>query len=159
MSNVLAVDVAMIDGLLVQATAAPRLRKNLNFHDRETHPCQRLLNAIVPGSYVRPHRHVLENKEEFMMIVRGCLGVILYDTQGNVTGKMKLDEHGPVRAVSIPTGVYHTAVALVPTVIFEAKGGPYAPHLPEELAPFAPVEGSPEAPAYLRDMEALLADA
>ncbi len=159
MSNVLAVDDAMIDGLLAQATAAPRLRKNLNFHERETHPCQRLLNAIVPGSYVRPHRHVLENKEEFMMVVRGCLGVILYDAQGNVTGKMKLDETGPVRAVSIPTGIYHTAVALAPTVIFEAKGGPYAPHLPEELALFAPAEGSPEAPGYLRKMEALLANA
>jgi cupin fold WbuC family metalloprotein len=85
--------------------------------------------------------------------------VILYDAQGNVTGKMKLDEHGPVRAVSIPIGVFHTAVALAPTVIFEAKGGPYAPHLPDELAPFAPAEGSPEAPQYLLTMEALLADA
>ena len=102
MNNVLVLDVAMIDGLLAQATAAPRLRKNLNFHERETHPCQRLLNAILPGSYVRPHRHVLDNKEEFMIIVRGCLGVILYDAQGNVTGKMKLDEMGAVRAVSYP---------------------------------------------------------
>ena len=72
---------------------------------------------------------------------------------------MKLDEHGAVRAVSIPIGVFHTAVALAPTVIFEAKGGPYAPHLPEELAPFAPAEGSPEAQPYLLKMEALLADA
>ena len=94
-----------------------------------------------------------------MMVARGCLGVIWYDAQGNITGKMKLEAGGSICAVSIPTGVYHTAVALKPTVIFEAKGGPYAPHLPEELAPFAPAEGSPEAPQYLRQMEALLADA
>ena len=159
MNNVLAVDDAMIDGLLAEAQGAPRLRKNLNFHELAEHPCQRLLNAIVPGSYVRPHRHVLDNKEEFMMVVKGCLGVVLYDALGNVTGKMKLDENGPLRAVSIPTGVYHTAVALAPTVIFEAKGGPYAPHLPEELAPFAPAEGSAEARQYLQQMEALLEDA
>ena len=159
MSNTQAVDDAMIDGLLAQAMAAPRQRKNLNFHERESHPCQRLLNAIVPGSYVRPHRHLSENKEEFMIVVKGCLGVILYDAQGAVTGKMKLDENGPVRAVSIPTGVFHTAVALKPTVIFEAKGGPYAPHRPDELAVFAPAEGSAEAASYLRKMEALLADA
>ena len=157
--EVVAVDAAMVDDLLAQAQAAPRQRKNLNFHERESHPCQRLLNAILPGSYVRPHRHLLENKEEFMLVLRGCLGVIFYDAQGAVTGKMKLQENGPVRAVSIATGVYHTAVALLPTVIFEAKGGPYAPHLPEELAPFAPAEGSPQAQAYLREMEALLADA
>ena len=159
MPNTLTVDDTMIDGLLAQATAAPRQRKNLNFHDSESHPCQRLLNAIVPGSYVRPHRHLLDNKEEFMIVVKGCLGVVLYDASGAVTGKMKLDENGPVRAVSIPTGVFHTAVALKPTVIFEAKGGPYAPHSPDELAPFAPVEGSPEARDYLLKMETLLADA
>ncbi len=157
--EVLAVDTAMVDGLLAQAQALPRQRKNLNFHARETHPCQRFLNAMWPGSYVRPHRHLAENKEEFMMIVRGCLGVILYDANGAVTGKMKLEENGPVRAVSIPTSVYHTAVALMPTVIFEAKGGPYAPHTPAELALFAPAEGAPEAAQYLRDMEALLAAA
>lgn len=159
MNKVQAVDAALIDGLLAEAQAAPRLRKNLNFHDRATHPCQRLLNAIVPGSYVRPHRHLLENKEEFMIIVRGRLGVLLFDENGAITGKMKLEEGGPVRAVSIPTGVFHTAVALMPAVIFEAKGGPYAPHVPEELAPFAPAEGSPEAKEYLSRMEAWLADA
>jgi len=159
MSNVQAVDTALIDSLLAEAQSAPRLRKNLNFHDRAEHPCQRLLNAIVPGSYVRPHRHVIENKEEFMVIVRGCLGVILYDANGAITGKMKLEEGGSLRAVSIPTGVYHTAVALRPTVIFEAKGGPYAPHLPEELAPFAPAEGTPQASQYLQQMEAVFADA
>ncbi len=158
MSNVQAVDAAMIDALLAQAQTSPRQRKNLNFHERETHPCQRLLNAILPGSYVRPHRHLLENKEEFMLVIRGCLGVILYDAQGTVTGKLKLTESGLVRAISIPTGVYHTAVALAPTVIFEAKGGPYAPHAPGELAPFAPAEGAPESADYLRKMEALLAD-
>lgn len=94
-----------------------------------------------------------------MIVVRGCLGVILYDASGAITGIMKLDEHGPVRAVSIPTGVFHTAVALEPTVIFEAKGGPYASHLPEELAPFAPPEGSPEAKGYLLQMEAVLQNA
>lgn len=159
MNKVQAVDTAMIDGLLAQAQASPRQRKNLNFHERETHPCQRLLNAILPGSYVRPHRHLLENKEEFMLVMRGCLGVILYDAHGQITGKMKLTENGPVRAISIPTGQYHTAVALAPTVIFEAKGGPYAPHAPDELAPFAPAEGSPESVEYLSKMEALLADA
>lgn len=159
MSKVQTVDVTLIDDLLAQASTAPRLRKNLNFHERESHPCQRLLNAIVPGSYVRPHRHTRENKEEFMIVVKGCLGVLLFDAQGAVTAKMKLAENGPVRAVSIPTGVYHTAVALQPTVIFEAKGGPYAPHLPEELADFAPAEGSDAARDYLRQMEAWLADA
>ena len=159
MKNALAVDTAMIDGLLAEAQSAARLRKNLNFHERAEHPCQRLLNAIVPGSYVRPHRHIDVNKDEFMIVVKGCMGVVLFDAQGTVTAKMKLEENGPVRAISIPAGVFHTCVALAPTVIFEAKGGPYTANLPAEIAEFAPAEGSPEAPRFLREMELLLADA
>ena len=66
MNKIQPVDAALIEDLLTQAQGTSRLRKNLNFHDRSDHPCQRLLNAIVPGSYVRPHRHVLKNKEEFL---------------------------------------------------------------------------------------------
>lgn len=158
MSSIQPVDATLINGLLAAAQTTPRLRKNLNFHDRADHPCQRLLNAILPGSYVRPHRHLRENKEEFMIIVQGILGVVLFDDNGAITGKMKLEEGGAVRAVNIPIGVFHTAVALKPAVIFEAKGGPYAPHRPDELAPFAPAEGSTEAAQYLRKMEAVFAD-
>jgi cupin fold WbuC family metalloprotein len=159
MSSLQQVDNAKIDSLLAEARAAPRGRKNYNYHERTDHPCQRLLNAILPGSYVRPHRHVHADKDEFMIVVRGCLGVVFYDASGAVTGTMKLEAGGPVFAVSIPVGMWHTAIALAPTVIFEAKGGPYTPLNAEELAPFAPAEGAADSPAYLRRMEALFADA
>ena len=42
MNKVQQVDSALIDDLLAQEHAAPRLRKNLNFHERESHPSQRL---------------------------------------------------------------------------------------------------------------------
>ena len=41
---------------------------------------------------------------------------------------------------------------------FEAKAGPYTPHQPEELAPFAPREGAPEAALYLMRLRGLFAD-
>ncbi len=159
MAKATEVDLTMIQGLLAEANSAPRQRKNLNFHDYAEHPCQRLLNAIVPGSYVRPHRHIHESKDEFMIIVTGRMGIVLFDEQGTVISKTRLEADGAVRAISIPAGVFHTCVALAPTVIFEAKAGPYLPHTPDEVASFAPAEGSPEAPQYLRRMEALLADA
>jgi cupin fold WbuC family metalloprotein len=83
---------------------------------------------------------------------------VLFDAGGAISAKMRLQAAGPDYAVSIPVGMWHTAVALAPTVIFEAKGGPYAPLQPEELAGFAPAEGTSEAQAYLRRMEALFAD-
>lgn len=158
MSSPQQVDNAQIDSLLAEAAALPRRRKNYNYHERADHPCQRLLNAILPGSYVRPHRHVHADKDEFMIVVRGCLGVVFFDASGAVTGKMKLEAAGPAYAVSIPAGAWHTAVALAPTVIFEAKGGPYTPLTAEELAPFAPAEGAVDSASYLRRLEALFAD-
>ncbi|MBI3938478.1 MAG: hypothetical protein HY323_15995 [Betaproteobacteria bacterium] len=44
-------------------------------------------------------------------------------------------------------------------VVFEAKAGPYRPHAPEERAPFAPAEDSPEARDYLARLRALFAGA
>ena len=148
-----------MNALLAEARQTARLRKNLNVHDRPDHPCQRVLNAILPGSYVRPHRHLLENKEEFLVIVRGILGLIFFDADGAVTSAQLMEDGGSVRAMSIPIGVYHSAVALTPAVFFEAKAGPYRPNRPEEVAPFAPAEGSPQVVHYLRQMEALFTDA
>ena len=38
-----------------QAISSPRLRKNHNLHPSDDSRCHRLLNAIEPASYIRPH--------------------------------------------------------------------------------------------------------
>src|SRR5215475_11966738 len=57
--------------LLAQAAAAaadsPRRRKNLNFHTPEHEGANRLLNAVEPGSYVQPHRHLDADKDETLI--------------------------------------------------------------------------------------------
>jgi cupin fold WbuC family metalloprotein len=150
------IDRALLDGVLAEAAALPRKRKNFNFHERSDHPCQRLVNAVLPGSYIRAHRHLHADKSEMLVALRGRLGIVFFDEAGNVTSKAVLDAAGDTVAVNIPNGQYHTAVALgTPVVVFEAKAGPYAPHMADELAPFSPAEDSADAPAYLRRMEAL----
>ena len=49
-----------------RAKASPRLRMNYNFHDLAD-PVQRMLNAIEPESYIRPHRHFNPAKMEFFL--------------------------------------------------------------------------------------------
>jgi hypothetical protein len=46
-------------------------------------------------------------------------------------------------------------VALEPSVIFEAKAGPYEPLAKDEMADFAPPEGSPGAAAFVRRLKQL----
>lgn len=116
-----------------------------------------MLNALLPDTYVRPHRHLDPNKEEMLVILRGRLGILFMDEMGKVTRKVLLEAGGSEIAVHIPAGCFHGAVALDPCVVFEAKAGPYAPHLQNEWAPFAPAESSPEAPAYLAKLKELFA--
>ena len=57
---------------------------------------------------------------------------------------------------TVAHGTWHTLVSLEPgSVLFEAKGGPYAPLLQEERARWAPAEGGRDAPAYLERLRRL----
>lgn len=139
-----------LDALSEVAKGAPRKRKNLNLHPTDEFCCHRLFNAIEPNSYIRPHRHLDEAKDETFTIVRGALGVILFDEAGTVLDSVVLTPGGPAVAVDIPHGLFHGAVCLAPgTVFFEAKAGPYLPLSADETASWAPEEGTPEAAAYL----------
>lgn len=149
------IDDALLDAVTEEARASPRLRRNRNFHSSDDHPGHRLLNAIEPGSYVAPHRHLDPLKDETMVVLRGCLGLVIFADGGQVSASHRLGPGQPSGlGVDIPHGTWHSVVALQPgTVFLEAKAGPYRPLTAEERAPWAPQEGSPEA----RDYEALLA--
>ena len=59
-------------------------------------------------------------------------------------------DDGDAFGVDLVPGVYHTLVVLEPdTVIYEVKDGPYVASNDKAFAPWAPPEGSPEAPAYM----------
>ena len=150
------IDRKLLDRLSGEAGEHPRRRKNWNIHQNDAFCCHRLLNAIEPGSYIRPHRHLDPAKDETFLIVRGRLGVVLFDESGQVARKILLDAAGDTLAVDIPHGLFHGAVSLAPgTVFFEAKAGPYRPLADGEKADWAPEDGSPEAAAYLLSLEGL----
>jgi cupin fold WbuC family metalloprotein len=159
-SRVPELDWALIERILAEARLSPRLRKNFNFHGSAAHPCQRLVNAVLPGAYIQPHRHLDPNKEEMLVILRGRLGLVFFDEVGNVVGKTVIEEGGERLAVNIPVGMFHTALALdAEAVVFEAKAGPFVPHTAEETARFAPAENLPQAAAYLERLKRLFTDA
>ncbi len=150
------VDSRLLDNVSTQAKESPRLRKNHNLHGSPDEPCQRLLNAIEPGSYIRPHRHLDPVKDESVVILRGKLGVIIFDETGAVIRKALMSPQGETVAANIRSGVMHTFVSFEEnTVFFEAKAGPYKAISSEECAAWAPAEGSPEATAYLDSLKKL----
>ena len=148
MSEPLIIDQTMLDAASDAARESPRGRRNRNFHAANEAPCHRLLNAIEPGSYVAPHRHLDPAKDESILILRGRLGCIFFDAAGNVERKCLLSPNDTV-GVDIPHGAWHGIVALESgTVFFEAKAGPYLALSADETAPWAPREGEDGAAAF-----------
>jgi cupin fold WbuC family metalloprotein len=151
--------VRLIDGELIsavvdQARQSARGRKNYNFHADEGHPVNRLLNAVEPGSYIRPHRHLDPAKDETFVVVRGRFGLVLFDEAGRVVQTALLAAGGAAIGADVPHGSYHTLISLEPgSVFFEAKAGPFRPIDDRERAPWAPAEGDPQAAAYLAELE------
>lgn len=146
----------VLDSVTGEAKQSPRRRKNRNYHRADADPCHRLLNAIEPGSYILPHRHLDPNKDEAMIVLRGALGVVYFDEAGQVAGTAVLKPGGEAVGVNIPHGTYHSVLALESgTVFFEAKSGPYLPFTEGEKAPWAPAEGSEGVAAYYGGLEGL----
>ena len=118
---------AIMDSLTTKAKASERLRMNLDLRDSETDTSQRMLNAIEPGSPLPIHRH--RHTSETVVCLRGRLVEEFYDELERIcTEAIELSPNGPVVAVNIPAGQWHTVRALESgTVILEMKNGKYEP--------------------------------
>lgn len=151
------IDGALLDAVSAEAKASPRRRKNRNFHRADDEPGHRLLNAIEPGSYIAPHRHLDACKDETMVVLRGRLGLVEFDDAGGVRRTAVLGSGGDALGVDIPRGTWHTVFALeTGTVFLEAKAGPYRPLSAEERAPWAPAEDAADAGDYLQRLTRLV---
>lgn len=156
MTEPIYIDQALLDQISSAAKASPRLRRNHNFHQRESEPCNRMLNAIEPDSYVAPHRHLDPNKDETFIVVRGAFGLVLFDQTGDIRSTRRLAANSECVGATVPHGTYHTILSLAPGSVFvEAKAGPYAPLALSERAAWAPAENEAGARLYLDKLRLL----
>ena len=121
------IDNLLLDKLTAQAQASPRLRMNLDLRNSDADSSQRMLNAIEPGSVVPIHRH--QKTSETVVVLRGRVVEEYYDDLERMcTATYDLTAGGPVCALNIPAGQWHSLRALESgTVILEMKDGAYEP--------------------------------
>ena len=116
-----------MDELTAEAKVSPRLRMNRDLRNSADDTSQRMLNAIEPGSLVPIHRH--QKTSETVVCLRGRLVEEFYDELERIcTERIELSPGGPVVALNIPAGQWHTVRALESgSVILEMKDGAYEP--------------------------------
>jgi cupin fold WbuC family metalloprotein len=120
---------SFLDDLVFRAALSPRSRQHYNVHSGPHEPCQRLFNAIGMDSYIRPHRHLLDPRNELLVAVRGSFAVLKFDDRGVVAGAVRMSAgEGAPGAGRLAAGVelepedWHTVIALVPgSVLLEVK--------------------------------------
>lgn len=124
---------ALLDKLTEEAKASPRLRMNMDLRNGEGDTSQRMLNALEPGTILPIHRH--RNTTETVVCLRGRLVEDYYDELDRVcTEAIELSPNGPVVALNIPAGQWHSVRVLESgTVILEMKNGSYEPLREEDI--------------------------
>ena len=136
------IDAETLERARAGARASPRRRAILRFHDHDE-PVQRMLNAVEPDSYVRPHRHEAPDKTEVFLVLAGRACVCRWDDSGSLLESVEIAAEGPRRGVEIPPRVWHSLVALEPgTVLYELIEGPFLEASHKRHASWAPEEGS-----------------
>jgi len=106
---------------------------NLDLRNSSEDKSQRMLNAIEPGSPLPIHRH--KHTSETVVCLRGRLVEEFYDElERTCTDRIELTPGGPVAAISVPAGQWHTVRALESgTVLLECKDGKYEPLGDEDI--------------------------
>lgn len=139
---------AEIDAAVEAAMASPRGRAILRYHAHDE-GVQRMINALRPHSYVRPHRHRAPAKVETFLALRGAALVLRFDDAGRLVERLRVGAGEARVGVEIPPGLWHAVLALDdPAVLYEIIQGPFDPLTHKEFAPWAPEEGSEGAPAW-----------
>lgn len=132
-NSTMVIDKNILDNLTVQAKSSPRLRIAFDLRNTPEDNSQRMLNAIEPGSPLPIHRH--KNTSETVVCLRGRLVWEFYDELERIcTETIELSPNGPIVALNVPAGQWHTVKALESgSVILECKEGAYEPLGEEDI--------------------------
>lgn len=141
-----------LDFLLTVAASTPRKRFIKPLHELWEHE-NRMLNAVLQESYIRPHKHLSPHSVETVLALRGIFNVVIFDNQGKISESIQVASR---KIVSIPPEIWHTVVARTPCIIYETIGhdeGGYDPKTHKTYPEWAPMEGTKEAVSYLEELK------
>jgi len=120
------IDNNLLDVLIAQAKANPRLRQVMDLRNSPEDLSQRMLNALEPGTVMPIHRH--RQSSETVVILRGKICWIFYDDNGAETERVVLDANGEPRMLLVEKDRWHSLECLESgSVLFESKDGAYEP--------------------------------
>lgn len=144
-----------IDRLIYQAKNSPRKRQIFRLHEHHE-PVQRMVNAMIPGTYIPPHKHENPDKVELFNILKGSVAVLQFSETGDIEVVIKLEASGLTKIVDIPPRTYHTLIPLEPSALLEIIQGPYDEATHKQFATWSPKEDDAKANDYLMYLSSIV---
>jgi cupin fold WbuC family metalloprotein len=120
--------------------SAPRGRVRINLHGNGQDSLHQMLIALVPQSYIRPHKH--PGKSESFHIIKGLVDVVVFDEQGDISDVVTLCGDGTQGDICyrMSQPLYHTLLIHSDMlVLHEITDGPFVPD-GSVFASFSPEE-------------------
>lgn len=146
----------LIDRLVVEAANDPRRRKAavlsiLQPDGTSVDPCQRLINVMLPGTYVAPHRYP---GWQHIVVLRGRVLFMTWNCLGNHRENYWLSPGDTVIIDDTDTAYHSWAVADSPVAIYELRPGPYrGPSDCQYLEQFPPLSDAVKPEDLVRQWE------
>jgi|SRR3990172_223869 len=140
------------DVLLSEAANSARKRAIRLLHKPEEH-AHKMINAILPDSYIRPHKHENPHQAESFTSLKGKAELIFFRDKGEIDERVLLEGN---KVVLVPVNKWHTIVAQEPCVLYIVKGQPeggYNEATDKIPAPWAPKEGTEKGEQYLEQLK------
>lgn len=131
------IDAELIERLYSDAIASNRLRTHYLLHESYIEKVQRLLIAMVNGSYVEPHFHSDPHQWEMFTVIHGRVKVCLYNSSGMVVRELIIDGENVVPVIEFSAGDIHSVECISKrALLLEVKEGPFDPDNPKVMAAF-----------------------
>lgn len=122
------IDREFIDDLYRQAALSERKRSHHQVHNSHQDKVQRLIIALVKGSYVEPHFHELPHQWEMFSVTEGSIKVCIYDKSGKVINEFLA---GPAEEIGLvefaPDEIHSVECISDNALMLEIKEGPFDP--------------------------------
>jgi len=152
MRKLLNLDPAILKELFKKAESSERKRANYILRSSNNGEIPAIMfNVLLPGTYLRPHRHPSEGGKDIWIPLSGRIKAIIFDESGNIYETYLLST-SEVAYLEIPPNTYHSLIVLEPAVLCELYMGVYNPTTYKEFASWAPPEENSNHQDYLNSL-------
>jgi cupin fold WbuC family metalloprotein len=125
-ANMRLIDQQIMQQLFEQAGVSERKRSHYLLHESHGDKVQRLIIAMLRGSYVEPHFHELSHQWEMFIVSMGSIRVTIYNTNGTSKHSFEAGPQHEVSLVEFSSGDIHSVECLSErAVMIEIKEGPF----------------------------------